>query len=187
MNTNELTELEGCVLGLIWEMGPCTMYGVRKVLQSSPSAYWSGSAGAVYPLVRRMADSGLVQAQEGFRGKRRHVLYSISRDGTAALRRWIGPPTKDYAVSTPADPIRTRVRFFGALDQDQLRELLELVNARFELEIEIARRRIDKSRTSEDQYDILVSRGAELMALARLAWLNEVREHFTIQPPPTSS
>jgi hypothetical protein len=34
-----LSELEGCVLGLVWAKGPCTPYTVRKVFQASRSAY----------------------------------------------------------------------------------------------------------------------------------------------------
>jgi DNA-binding PadR family transcriptional regulator len=56
--------LEGCVLGILWERGPCTAYAARKVLRESPSPYWSGSAGAVYPLLARLEGRRLVRAFE---------------------------------------------------------------------------------------------------------------------------
>jgi hypothetical protein len=46
-----LSELEAAVLGLVWSDGPCTAYAVRRTVQNSLSTQWSGSAGAVYPVV----------------------------------------------------------------------------------------------------------------------------------------
>jgi len=175
METHALSELEGCTLGLIWEMGPCTIYSVRKVLEGSPNPYWSGSAGAVYPLVRRLAEQGLVTSQEAFRGKRRHVNYSITESGLVELRAWIGPPVADYVVAIPADPMRTRVRFFGALDPTTRSELLEVAREQCEREIEIAIQKQDEAKLGQDPFEPLIPLGVGLMARARLTWINEVR------------
>ena len=53
-----LSELEAVVLGLVWSDGPCTAYAVRRTVQASLSAQWSGSAGAVYPAVARLEGPG---------------------------------------------------------------------------------------------------------------------------------
>ena len=54
------SELEGAVLGVIWQEGPCTAYTIRKQFVASPSPQWSGSAGAIYPLVRRLEKKRLL-------------------------------------------------------------------------------------------------------------------------------
>ncbi len=56
--TQRLSELEAVVLGLVWSDGPCTAYAVRRTVQASLSAQWSGSAGAVYPAVARLEQRG---------------------------------------------------------------------------------------------------------------------------------
>src|SRR5215470_17811250 len=73
-----LTELEGCVLGMIALRGPCTPYAVRREFQESPSQYWSASAGAVYPLVVRMLRRRLVHAQRKPEEGRGAILYSLT-------------------------------------------------------------------------------------------------------------
>ncbi len=178
MKAGALTELEGCTLGLIWVMGPCTIYAVRKVLEGSPSAYWSGSAGTVYPLVRRLAARGLVQPKEAFRGKRRHINYVITQEGLMQFRAWFGPPLADYVTAIPADPLRTRVRFFGALDLSTRTEIIDVACASLKSEIEIARHKHTVAKAGQDPFKALMLRGVELMAQARLAWLDEVRVHL---------
>jgi hypothetical protein len=47
---NKLSEIEGCVLGLLAVDGPATPYAIRKVFLESPNPQWSGNAGTIYPL-----------------------------------------------------------------------------------------------------------------------------------------
>jgi len=44
VRVRQLTELEGCVLGLIRQRGSCTPYTIRRVFLKSPTPHWSGSA-----------------------------------------------------------------------------------------------------------------------------------------------
>ena len=59
----DLTDLEQAALGVVWRDGPCTPYQVRKQFLDSPTPSWSGSAGTIYPLMRRLEDMGLVPCQ----------------------------------------------------------------------------------------------------------------------------
>ena len=67
----EPTELEAAVLGVIWQQGPCTAYAIRREFQTSDSPRWSGSAGATYPLLRRLEKLELIKSTENRRGKRK--------------------------------------------------------------------------------------------------------------------
>lgn len=87
--TPTLTELEGSVLALIGGDTPVTGYALTRMTAESPSEYWSGSAGAVYPLVKRMAERGLVLAEFGNQGKRPRTSYSLTKSGRSALKRWL--------------------------------------------------------------------------------------------------
>src|SRR5262249_55003786 len=115
MAIRSITELEGCVLGVLWAEGPCTAYVVRQQFRTSPSPHWSGSAGAIYPLLSRLEQRRLVQSNAAHTGRRASKLYHVTTQGCRALRRWIGPKVSEWVAGVPADPLRTRLRFLGAL------------------------------------------------------------------------
>jgi DNA-binding PadR family transcriptional regulator len=172
--TRALTELEGCVLGLVWANGPCTPYAVRKVFLSSKSPHWSGSAGAIYPLVERLAGLGLLGSEAHATGRRASLRYVVTAEGVRALVGWLGPSWPDWVAGVPPDPLRTRLRFLAALPPAQQRQFLldaeELVREhRDRLQDEADRRR------GEDFYRYMNVRGAVLVMTARLEWLREFR------------
>ena len=59
----DTTELEAAVLGVVWQDGPCTPYAIRQHFLESPAPRWSGSAGAIYPLVRRPPHAAVANRQ----------------------------------------------------------------------------------------------------------------------------
>jgi DNA-binding PadR family transcriptional regulator len=119
------SELECFVLGLVWQLGPSSPYELRRHLQGSPSTQWSASAGAIYPLVRRLERAGLLAARALRSGKRRRREYRITAAGTRALRAWVGPPLAPEAVTVAHDPLRSRARFLAVLSAPQRRAWLD--------------------------------------------------------------
>ncbi len=115
MASRSLSELECFVLGLVWQLGPCSPYEVRRHMQESPSTQWSASAGAIYPLMRRLEKRGLLVARSERTGKRRRREYRVTERGESALKGWIGPPFAPEAISVAHDPLRTRARFLHLL------------------------------------------------------------------------
>ena len=81
-----LTELEGTVLGLVWARQPCTPYRVRREFTDSPSPYWSGSAGAIYPLMARLESAGLLRSAPHATGERGSRRYRLTPGWTARAR-----------------------------------------------------------------------------------------------------
>ena len=127
--TGILSELEGASLAIIAELGPCTAYSVKEAFRASSSSYWSGSAGAIYPLVKRMHQGGLLATEPSMSGKRHSTLYTLSRHGRAALDAWL--EDADQAASLGFDPLRTRLVFAalyppGALDGFLTRTLIAM-------------------------------------------------------------
>lgn len=172
----KMTELEGCTLGLIWETGTSTIYAVRKVFENSPNPYWSGSAGAIYPLVRRLEDRDLVRAREDYTGQRRRVLYELTAKGLRSFRRWLGPRAPDWSVTIPVDPLRSRIRFLGALKPSDRAEFLANAERHLKAQIKEARTRFKSFDPGEDPYRYLVPRGVAITAQARLTWIREAME-----------
>jgi DNA-binding PadR family transcriptional regulator len=166
-----LTELEGAVLGTIRLKGPCTPYAVRREFRSSLTPYWSGSAGAIYPVVARLARRRLVRAVRPTGDGRGGVLYAVTAAGDRALRQWLGPPLSPLTTGTPPDPIRTRVGFLGLLPP--VERLAFLSAAADAIAAELATLSAAVTAPETDPHDRLALRGSCLAMEARLAWVRE--------------
>jgi len=103
----DLTEMEGLALGLVKQMQPTSAYTLAATFANSPSAYWSGSAGAIYPLVRRLHKAKLLTSAKAATGKRKSTVYSLSRAGEAAFQSWL--LDVDRAANPGFDPLRSRL------------------------------------------------------------------------------
>ena len=108
-----LTELEGAALGVVVRDGPCTSYAVKEMFRGSPSEFWSGSAGSIYPLMRRLEGRGLVASELGSTGRRGHKVYRATAAGRRAFRHWLTDAAR--AAGMGFDPLRTRLVFFDQL------------------------------------------------------------------------
>jgi len=170
----ELTELEGCVLGVVWDQGPCTAYSIRRVFASSPSPHWTGSAGAIYPLVRRLRTRGLLESGDHPAGPDRGQTCRLTPRGRRALRSWLAPPFPDWAVGVPVDPLRTRLRFLAALSPAGRARFLGEAERKLREHIAEVRRDYRRRLAESDRFDWLMARGALRMLRARLDWLREV-------------
>ena len=111
-----LTELEGAILSEIEHRGRDTAFKVRRAFAVSHSLEWKGSAGAVYPAVKRLEQKGLLKASaaKGGRGAR---LLSLTVEGREALMGWACEPT--LATSVGVDPFRLRSGIWLELNIEQ--------------------------------------------------------------------
>lgn len=169
-----LTELEGAVLGSVWANAPSSAYRVRQVFARSPSPHWSGSAGAVYPLLDRLRRRGLLSVETHFTGKRAGRQYRVTQRGLTHLRRWATDIT-ERAAGVPVDPVRVRIRFLGALSLVQRNALLTAARRRVTAHLRTVEHDCRAQRAADDTLGYLTARGALLALRARLIWLREVK------------
>ena len=172
------TELEGCVLGIVHTRGRCTAYVVRKELGTSPSAYWSGSAGAVYPLLDRLAQRGLLDTHETEWGSRTRRAFSLSPRGLVALRAWIGPALPSWAGSATFDPIRTRLLFLDALPRSRWPRFIRAAQHQVARALKEMRRLLAAADALSD-LERWAIRGGIAELEARLRWLGQVDDELT--------
>jgi DNA-binding PadR family transcriptional regulator len=177
-------ELECFVLGLIWQHGPCSPYQVRRILLDSPSAHWSGSAGAIYPLIRRLEKQGAVTGKAARDGKRRRREYAITAKGRTMLRRWLGPPLSEAAVTVTSDPLRTRARFLGLLSAAEREVWLAEAHAALERVLAAVERWDERYGGLGDPHLGALTAHAERETAARKAWLADLR---AIKPSSSAS
>ena len=162
------TDMEAVVLAVVWRDGPCTPYAIRQHFRESPTPRWSGSAGAIYPLVRRLEARGLLQSTPEKVGARKQRNYELTADGLAVLRSWLSAPAElDTAVLH--DPLRTKVLFLSALSPKESRDFVSeaLEALRRQLTAIRAAYRKEAGEGSRDSY--LAARNALLLARARVA------------------
>jgi DNA-binding PadR family transcriptional regulator len=168
------SDLAAFVLGLVWQHGPCSAYEIRRFLLDSPSAQWSGSAGAIYPLVRRLERDGLLRGAQirGDRRGRREV--TITALGSAALRAWIGPPLGPGVVTVTADPLRSRARFLGALTPKRRAAWIAAAKTALEEVLAAVDRWDAIYGAASDPHLRFLTTHAKLETAARRAWLDDL-------------
>jgi DNA-binding PadR family transcriptional regulator len=167
------TELEATVLGVVWAHQPCTPYQVRRDFTDSPSPHWSGSAGAIYPLMARLEAAGLLRSEAHATGARRSRRYRLTPAGRRALARWVRPASPDLVVGVPPDPLRTRIAFMGVLPPaEQVAFLREVESGLIDSVAEEAHF-VERGVADGANFE-LMARGAADMQRARLAWVREL-------------
>ena len=169
------SELECFVLGLVWQLGPVSPYDIRRHMQGSPSTQWSASAGAIYPLMRRLQRAGLLLSEAKRDGKRRRREYRITSKGLGVLRAWIGPPIGSEAVTVAHDPLRSRARFLEALPDADRRAWFVAARAVLD-EVE---RRVNawaEAEPAPSRSARVMNKSGELDVKSRRAWLDEAAE-----------
>jgi DNA-binding PadR family transcriptional regulator len=167
-----LTELEGAVLGTISLRAPCTPYRVRRAFLDSPSPYWRGSAGAIYPLIVRLERRGLVRSRsDASAGRRGGRVLALTAPGRRALRAWLRPPWSALVTGVPADPLRTRVSFLGVLSSAERVRFLEAAAAAMGPAIRDHETRRRAGWHRDAPYEALVAEGALAALRARRGWL----------------
>lgn len=169
-----LTELDNCILGVIWRDGPTSAYGVRAHFARSTTPTWSSSTGTVYPSIRRLRDAGYLKAASPT-GPRKSELLSLTPKGRQALGEWLKTVAAPLGAST-ADPIRTRVHFLAALAPEARAKVLEDYRAVTRAAIdELEADAAQTPRSAAERSEWLGTLGALAELRARLDWL-EVAE-----------
>ena len=173
-----LTELEGAVLGIVARKQPLTAYAIRKEFESAVTQSWSASAGAIYPLVRRLLDGGLLTETSKQDDGRGTILLRMSPTGRARLIDWVR--AGDLKTLGPAaDPMRTRGFALSELPLEDRRSVLHDWQAITERSIELARSQIARFDQEHDHTAALATRGTQLQLEARLQWIDEMIERMS--------
>lgn len=173
----KLSHLAYIALGVVAERQPCSGYTVMKDFQSSSSTYFSGSAGAIYPLMRRLEEDGLTKVERSKAGSRTRRVYTITEKGRQALEAWLSSPIPDDEVAFLVDLLRTRVLFFERLSKQQRRKFVK--DCREQLRARIARN--SKKVVDGDgltAYERVTLQSVLMIDETRLKWLDVVEKEL---------
>jgi DNA-binding PadR family transcriptional regulator len=177
------SEIEGCVMAMVWAEGPLTPYAIRKDFLNSPNPQWSGSAGTAYPLIARLRRRGWIRSEVKLQGRRKGSYISLTAAGRRALRRWLCAPLAEWVVGVPPDPLRTRVRFLGVLTPREQRQFLRAAKEGVQKHRALVERDWLWSYVParrNNKFRKLQARGALLSMEARWAYVREVAHALNV-------
>jgi len=177
-----MTELESTVLGVVWLRGPCTAYVVRQEFILSASSHWSGSGGAIYPVLRRLEKEKLVCSRMHAWGTGKKKEVEITARGRTALRAWMGPPLPQWTAAPTYDPVRTRLSFLGALTPAKRAAFIAEARANIDKELDIIRERMATYDRESEPFEYLVFIGTMHELEGRARWLAEVANEIKRKP-----
>jgi DNA-binding PadR family transcriptional regulator len=180
MGSDGLSEIEACVLALVSVDGPATPYAIRKVFLHSPSPQWSGSAGTIYPLIERLLRRKLIRSKTCLTGKRRGHQISLTNRGSRALRLWLSLPIPEWVAGVPPDPLRTRVRFLGAVSANQQRAFLRNAYKQTQAHLHAVEADCERKR-AKGRFEYLMARGALLSMQSRCVFLQEAADVLDVR------
>jgi DNA-binding PadR family transcriptional regulator len=175
-----LTELDNCILGVIWRGGPMSAYGVRAHFAGSNTVSWSSSTGTVYPAIRRLREAGYLDAAAPA-GPRKSELLSLTKKGRSALDDWL-TDVQPGLGSARADPLRTRVHFLSALDAPARRQAFADYRAATRTAIAGIEKDLERPAAGAvGRSERLGSLGALAELKARLDWLHMAESEFSAE------
>ncbi|HXH62152.1 MAG TPA: PadR family transcriptional regulator [Fimbriimonadaceae bacterium] len=172
-----LSHLGYIALGVVAQFEPCSAYRVMMAFQTSGSSYYSGSAGAIYPLLRRLAAEGLVSVEKKRHGKRERKTYSVTKEGMAQFRRWTLTIDPKDDVAFLVDLIRTRVSLLSSFPKADRKKFFVSARQQVAAHIDDIKRML-KDGDELTECDIAAVEGVLASEEARLKWLTLIEKRL---------
>ncbi len=112
--------LEYIVLGMV-NYEDMTGYDIKKYIESGISVFYKASFGSLYPILKKLANKGLVAMYESNHGGRKKNYYHITDEGRKAFEIWLETP---IMIDDGNGTQLVKIYFYDLLQEDKRRELL---------------------------------------------------------------
>jgi len=149
---------------------PRTGYALLKHFEQSLAYAWPASHSQIYPELARLREAGLLAQTDT--GPRNSRTYSVTPDGRAEIRRWLGETEPDRRVRSDA---ALRTFFLWLLEPEEAVLQLEAERAYWRGVLDEFER-IQDEPTGEDRKSRtfrIALEGGIAGVEARLAWLDD--------------
>jgi DNA-binding PadR family transcriptional regulator len=180
-DTCVLTDHEGTFLSLVLRIGPTTAYQVSKIYADSPVSNFNTSKGKIYPLIKRLAERGMLERLQREAGERGELLRCTAA-GKAALREWVREVRASHLLLE--DPLRTKVQSFDLLSGKEQIEWVRETKAAMEAHLG---RLQDYEQKVTVPYHTMVHANAVRSMRARIDWLEQMPPESVSRPLPCPS
>jgi len=165
----ELTDHEGTFLSLVLRIQPATAYQVTKIYEESPVSNFNTSKGKIYPLIRRLADRGLLAKKQVPGDGRGAEALSCTEEGKKAVREWVGQIRPTHLLLD--DPLRTKVQSFGLLSREE--QIAWIVDVKEQLHAKLGELEAYKKEVDVPFKDFLHDNAVQSIR-ARMDWLDRM-------------
>jgi DNA-binding PadR family transcriptional regulator len=168
---NKLTTTEGAVLGLV-AFGEASGYDLARLAADSVAHIWTPSQSQIYKTLPALRARGMVRTREVEQRRRPDkAVYTITRKGRTALRRWLDELEDEPANGRVVFPLKLFFCDFGSAGtaQAQLDAYRRFLTRRLERYEAL----LDGPRRFESHLPGHVLQHGIRRASATLAWIDE--------------
>ncbi|GAA1959857.1 PadR family transcriptional regulator [Microbacterium deminutum] len=103
----------------ILRVGPLSGYDLQKQFSQSVGHVWHAPDSQIYPELRKMEESGLVEGEDQLRGERgRRRVYHVTDAGERSFLEWMNSPMEYQRVR---DPAHLRAAYLEAVSHEAAR------------------------------------------------------------------
>jgi PadR family transcriptional regulator AphA len=140
-----LSTTSQAILGLL-SLRSWSTYELAKQAQRSLEWFWPRAERKLYDEPKRLVAAGLARSEPEMTGARPRTVYTVTRQGRAALRRWLGEP--------PAPPVlefegMVKVFFADGGSLTQLRATLTSIAETAEARLVVLDAKVEENRSGE--------------------------------------
>lgn len=104
------------ILGIL-QKGPTSGYDIKSKVDISARFFFTASYGQIYPELKRLEKSGLIEGTELLNGRRARTEYELTAGGREALLQWLQQPSAGIDVR---DEGLLKFFFGGQLEREDL-------------------------------------------------------------------
>ncbi len=153
-----------------------TGYQVMRQFQASSSSYFSGSAGAIYPLLKRLDKMGLIEDSGEKLNSKTKARYQITPLGEEKLRDWVRAPIPVEDVSYAVDFLRSRVFNMKMLTTDEIHEFVKDARAKLRVQVRLHKAKVSEYTAAGEPVVAMGYQSLVMVDEARLKWLDLVEK-----------
>jgi DNA-binding PadR family transcriptional regulator len=126
----EMSPTAYVILGML-EASPRSGYEIKAQVEGSTRFFWAASYGQIYPELKRLERSGLIEGTSSPQGGRKRTIYELTAEGREKLRSWLRSPPQPPELR---DEGLLKLFFSGAADpQDAARTLREMRDSHLQI------------------------------------------------------
>ena len=179
--SSELTSLSYVVLALVGRDGAAP-HDLVRMARGGQRLYYAGAASKIYEQPKRLERLGYLRSEKRPGKTRERTYYTLTEEGLAALREWLGRPSPFPRIQNPAvarvlaSDLAEDERVVVESLQSLRREVAEVAEGLDEDE-----RRAASIPHRERQLKLVRSLGRRLLQ-AHLEWIDDVERELGARP-----
>jgi DNA-binding PadR family transcriptional regulator len=171
----DLNNTAASVLGFL-SFGPMSGWDIYRFAEDSIGCFWSISRSQVHRELVALEEQGLVEGEEaGARGRR---VYTLTPEGLAALRAWLGETPGPEVIRIP---FLIKVFFAQHMERDRLARLLRQERDRHVERLETFEKQLDDA-TALSPFVAATLRFGMAYESAVLQWFDDLQDEHPMTP-----